>query len=683
MTTPTDNDLIKQALGGDKRSFEALYQRYQARIFNFIFRFLGDAGLAEEVTQNTFLSVYRNLHRYRPGKSAKAWIYHIAKNLAINRYHAEKKSRKTTSIDAETTGEALKLSEHLRSNDLNPEEALRRRELHAEIQKVINRLPEKYRLVLILHDVEGLSYAEIQKVLRIPYFSAATRLTRARAMFRKLVDPKRFGLHLFFFINPGGGNKMKFELGYLRAGNLSRFIDNELPSRESERMQERMANVPFIRDQIRALEETKILLKETPMFYPTPAFITETWQLIEQEPPMGVPWFSPVLAPFEALGELVLTLPRAAVICSLLTVLLAPTIAKTIQIESTRTLRVASVEGDPHVMVDNAQRSIVRGQTIQLNQPIVTAMNETVILRRPGLFTIQLAENSQATVRSFSYAGFGQNKIDLRDGTLLFQTEEALTRGDFAINTPWFLLTHQGTVAFTRMTSEGFEVAVLEGSVSLKPLSAVSREAISEPLVFVNALEQFTFRLGRIAEAPKPISEFYLKKLIDFVPSEKLVILALPQEKRAAALVDREDMSVALAFFNINPKRKALLEEATRLFQQTDELPLRRSRAIVAELAERFKQEDRRDISVSLYFFVVAISAYIEDDQTASDILGEMSKDKAYTNETRALAYTALGIIDERQDQLDSAKKAYETVVKKFGETAVAQEARERLAALH
>jgi RNA polymerase sigma-70 factor, ECF subfamily len=204
MAEQSDNELIERAKEGDKRAFEVLYERYERRILDFTYRYLHDMGLAEEVTQNTFLAVYRNLHRYHAGKSAAPWIFRIAQNMACSRYRHEKKSKRDVSLDAVRTEDEQPMLDFVETKEPNPQEMLRAKEYHEEIQKAIDSLPEKYKTVLILHDVEGLSYEEIQGALGIPYNTAAGRLATARLMFQKKINPNVLGLELFFrFLSEG------------------------------------------------------------------------------------------------------------------------------------------------------------------------------------------------------------------------------------------------------------------------------------------------------------------------------------------------------------------------------------------------------------------------------------------------------------------------------------------------
>ena len=153
--------------------------------------------MAEEITQSTFLAVYRNLYRYRPGKSAGPWIFRIAQNMVRSSFRQKKSVQPTISLDQEID-EGKPMLHTVEGKELNPKEALRTKEFERKIQEALDSLPDKLREVLTLHDIEGLSYEEIQKTVHVPYKTVASRLAKARLILRKKLDPKSFGLHLFF-----------------------------------------------------------------------------------------------------------------------------------------------------------------------------------------------------------------------------------------------------------------------------------------------------------------------------------------------------------------------------------------------------------------------------------------------------------------------------------------------------
>ena len=183
---PSDRYLIQKAREGDRPAFEELYNRYKKPIFNYICRLLGDRAVAEELTQETFIRVYTNLAQYRPTGKVSSWIYMIAANLAKNELRS-REYRKTVSLDsAIAEDEKLRLGDLLQDTSVGPADVAENKEVRAQIQKVIHKLPLHHKEVLVLCDVQGLSYEEAAEILGCSVGTVASRLNRARTAFVKI-----------------------------------------------------------------------------------------------------------------------------------------------------------------------------------------------------------------------------------------------------------------------------------------------------------------------------------------------------------------------------------------------------------------------------------------------------------------------------------------------------------------
>jgi RNA polymerase sigma-70 factor (ECF subfamily) len=166
-----DAPLLVRLRAGDARAFEEQVTTYQHRVFAVALRMLSNRAEAEEVAQETFLRAHRALAEFRGEARLGTWLYAIASRLCLNRLAAG--SRR-----------------HERSDDLAlsraPAEgadavgALERDELEAALHEAVAALPEERRIVVILRDLEGLSYEEIGEVLGVPLNTVRTRLHRAR-----------------------------------------------------------------------------------------------------------------------------------------------------------------------------------------------------------------------------------------------------------------------------------------------------------------------------------------------------------------------------------------------------------------------------------------------------------------------------------------------------------------------
>ena len=179
----TDEELIARFQQGDAYSFDEIVRRYQDRLLNFVYRFLGRYDEAEDIVQDTFLKVYRNKEAYQNIARFSTWIYTIAGNLAKTELR-KRKRRKLFSLG------------HLGVEDRDYEipstaqspEALADSALQEEaIQRAIQSLPEKFRTVIILRDIQELSYEEISKIVGIPLGTVKSRVNRARLKLQELL----------------------------------------------------------------------------------------------------------------------------------------------------------------------------------------------------------------------------------------------------------------------------------------------------------------------------------------------------------------------------------------------------------------------------------------------------------------------------------------------------------------
>jgi len=173
---PTDEELISRFQNGDAYAFDLLVRRYKDPLLNFIYRFLGDLVEAEDIVQETFYRVYKNKHYYKEVAKFSTWIYTIAGNLAKTELRRRKR-RKVFSIHKETTTEKELELPDLKSD---PEKEVNTVVTEKIIQKAINNLPQKFREVIVLRDIQGFSYEEISSIIKVPLGTVKSRVKRAR-----------------------------------------------------------------------------------------------------------------------------------------------------------------------------------------------------------------------------------------------------------------------------------------------------------------------------------------------------------------------------------------------------------------------------------------------------------------------------------------------------------------------
>jgi RNA polymerase sigma-70 factor (ECF subfamily) len=172
--------LVAAARRGDTHSFNELVSRYQDMVYNVAYRILGDSQAAADASQDTFLSAYQAVGRFKGG-SFKAWLLRIATNACYDQLRLQKR-RPTSSLESVYTDSDP--SSHFVNGRESPEESALRDELGQTIQGGIATLPPEQRVTLVLSDVQGLSYVEIALATGASVGTVKSRLSRARARLR-------------------------------------------------------------------------------------------------------------------------------------------------------------------------------------------------------------------------------------------------------------------------------------------------------------------------------------------------------------------------------------------------------------------------------------------------------------------------------------------------------------------
>ena len=184
----SDEDLMARVAEDDDRAFTELVGRFQGRVTNLISRVLNDRNSADDLAQEVFVRVFVHRRNYRRGSRFSTWVFTIAANLAKNEIRRRVRRRNWFSLDALT--EILNDSVPELADPTESREAgLEREQLQGEVGKAIATVPEKYRLALVLRDIEGLAYEEISEVLGVPGGTVRSRINRARSMLKRKLQP--------------------------------------------------------------------------------------------------------------------------------------------------------------------------------------------------------------------------------------------------------------------------------------------------------------------------------------------------------------------------------------------------------------------------------------------------------------------------------------------------------------
>src|SRR5262249_33811164 len=185
----SDEDLLTRFQGGQTEAFGALVGRYERELYGYLRRYLGDASLAEDVFQNTFLQLSIKIAQYEPGRPVRPWLYTIATNQAIDALRRQGRHQ-AFSLDHfredGANGDARSLMESLESRLPEPRELAENQERRERIRSSVDRLPDFLRQVLLLAYYQGLKYREIADILGIPVGTVKSRLHAALVKLQEL-----------------------------------------------------------------------------------------------------------------------------------------------------------------------------------------------------------------------------------------------------------------------------------------------------------------------------------------------------------------------------------------------------------------------------------------------------------------------------------------------------------------
>ena len=174
---------ITNAKRGDIGSFQKVYDSFARKVLNFIYRMVSSLEEAEDLTQETFVTVYQKLGSLKDNSKFEPWLFRIARNYVYQKYRS--RSPVTVSIDARS--EDGRVIHRVVDGRKNPDEFFQTAELEGVVHKVIQALPEKYREVFVLSAIQRKSYQEIAEIVDRSLASVKTDIHRARLQVRKQV----------------------------------------------------------------------------------------------------------------------------------------------------------------------------------------------------------------------------------------------------------------------------------------------------------------------------------------------------------------------------------------------------------------------------------------------------------------------------------------------------------------
>lgn len=192
----TDHDIILRCQEGDVGAFEEIVRRYEQKMFQVSYRFLGDYHEAAEVTQDAFVSAYRGLRGFRGKAKFSTWLYAIVVNLSRNRMKRMKieNDRVAFSLDDPVNAQEGSFTREAASGEPSALERLERNEMQMKVQGCIESLESEFKEVVVLRDIQGLSYDEVASALDIAEGTVKSRLHRGRLALRDCLKNAAGGL---------------------------------------------------------------------------------------------------------------------------------------------------------------------------------------------------------------------------------------------------------------------------------------------------------------------------------------------------------------------------------------------------------------------------------------------------------------------------------------------------------
>lgn len=170
-----------------RREFENLAVVHLDAIYRAALRLSRDPADAEDLTQEVFLRAYRSFHQFERGTNCRAWLFKILKNAFINRERSLGPSRANVSLDDPETGGEMWLEEAAAFAGEGPEERLLSKVTGERIRRAVEKLPESFRRIFLLSEVEGFTYKEIAQIEGCPLGTVMSRLYRARRLLQSLL----------------------------------------------------------------------------------------------------------------------------------------------------------------------------------------------------------------------------------------------------------------------------------------------------------------------------------------------------------------------------------------------------------------------------------------------------------------------------------------------------------------
>lgn len=194
MSRRSEQRLIRLLQKRDERAFEEFVRLYSTNVFNIAFRMLGNRAEAEDISQDIFITVFKRIHTFRGDSSLSTWLYRVAVNHCKNRikYLARRHEQQKREYD-EARAQKRDDTKNLAGAVHRPDEIVEAMETETIIQATLESLDEDHRMILVLREIECMSYAQIGEIMKLEEGTVKSKLHRARTAFMKRMKRAQSG----------------------------------------------------------------------------------------------------------------------------------------------------------------------------------------------------------------------------------------------------------------------------------------------------------------------------------------------------------------------------------------------------------------------------------------------------------------------------------------------------------
>lgn len=181
----SDEELVEKIKKGDIDAYEEIIKKYENKVCGIIYHMIKNQNDVEDLAQEVFIKVYKNLSKFKGDSSLYTWIYKITVNLCLDEV---KKRKNIIYLDEKLEVEDGELERELPSLDKTQVELYEKKELKEKLHKCIGKLPEKQRVMIVLRDIKGFSYEEISEITSVKLGTVKSQINRARLKLKELLD---------------------------------------------------------------------------------------------------------------------------------------------------------------------------------------------------------------------------------------------------------------------------------------------------------------------------------------------------------------------------------------------------------------------------------------------------------------------------------------------------------------